>query len=472
MTHESKDGSPMVSRADQMHSYQFNLRRVVAALAVHDPDRGPALLARTGPALLAGVIVATLGLAAMAVYGVIRPGSDTTWRDGRSIIIEAETGARFVLRDGVLHPVLNHASALLILGTAEPHQARVVRADLSTVPRGVPLGISGAPDPLPAAAQLVTSPWRVCSRPAAAGSPGAEPESILLIGVDPPAPPVNLGEQGLLVSDPSGATHLIWHGHRFWVRRPQVVLPAFGWSGHAPLPVPTAVLEPIPAGPDLEPPPVPGRGRPSSIAGVRTGTVIVVENQGGARQFGAVLSAGIADITQVQADLLLASGSGLRRMSAAQYSAAPHTASLVPNGSAAPPASTPQLAAPDTARGVCASFMSDEAVPTVALAVAQPRVIGEVATGVRRGETGADSTVADWIAVPPGRGAVVQAPFGTDGSLAVISELGLRFPVPSRQVLDTLGYPGVVPVRLPPAVVALVPSGRALDPEGLTADVA
>jgi hypothetical protein len=53
---------------------------------------------------------------------------------------------------------------------------------------------------------------------------------------------------------------------------------------------------------------------------------------------------------------------------------------------------------------------------------------------------------------------------GAPGALAVVSDLGLRFAVPTRDVLAVLGYPDVTPQRLPAGLVALVPSGRALDP--------
>jgi hypothetical protein len=47
----------------------------------------------------------------------------------------------------------------------------------------------------------------------------------------------------------------------------------------------------------------------------------------------------------------------------------------------------------------------------------------------------------------------------------VITDLGRRHKVTSVDVLSTLGYAGVEPVRLPVNVVTLVPSGVVLDPE-------
>jgi hypothetical protein len=73
---------------------------------------------------------------------------------------------------------------------------------------------------------------------------------------------------------------------------------------------------------------------------------------------------------------------------------------------------------------------------------------------------------ADRVVVEPGRGAVVSAQPSADapGTLSVVSELGIRYPVPGEDVLATLGYQGVSPVRLPSGLVALLPVGPALDP--------
>src|SRR5882672_10289371 len=118
----------MASRSDQLQSHQFLLQRVVGALAMRDPDPVSSPTRRIGGALFASVMVAVLAVAAVGVYGVIRPAPGNGWRTGDALVIEEETGARFVYRAGVLHPVANYASALLILGAAAPTRARVPRS--------------------------------------------------------------------------------------------------------------------------------------------------------------------------------------------------------------------------------------------------------------------------------------------------------------------------------------------------------
>src|SRR5262245_26861446 len=143
----------MATRTEQLHSHQFARQRAVAALAMRDPDPPTSPLRRMGGALFAGIMLAVLAVAAVGIYGVLRPGSGSSWRDGRATIIEQETGARFVYLNATLHPVLNHTSAMLILGSNETR--RVARQELLGVPRGPAVGIPGAPDPLPSREQLV-----------------------------------------------------------------------------------------------------------------------------------------------------------------------------------------------------------------------------------------------------------------------------------------------------------------------------
>src|SRR5207244_1044365 len=117
----------MASRQDQLHSHQFTVQRVVSALVMRetDPERSP--FRRTAGATLAGVLFAVLALAGVAVYGVFAPGGGN-WRDGSAVIVEKESGARYVYLGGALHPVPNFASALLVIGSPQAHTVTVARS--------------------------------------------------------------------------------------------------------------------------------------------------------------------------------------------------------------------------------------------------------------------------------------------------------------------------------------------------------
>ena len=455
----------MASRSDQLHSQQFALQRVVAALAMRDPDPAASPLRRFGASLVASLLIAALALGAVGVYGILRPGGASSWRAGNAVIVEEETGARFVYRDGVLHPVLNYSSAVLVLGQPSPPRVRVSRASLAGVPRGSVLGIAGAPDALPAASDLLTGAWTLCSRPSSSTDSPA-PESLLLVGVPAPGPERPLADDGLLATDPAGGLHLLWHARRYAIAAPDLVLAAFAWSRSSAVPVSTSLLNSVPSGPDLGPVPVP-RGGPalSPVDGYKVGQVVVVETATGEKRFSVVLANGLADVTATQADLLLAdpAGPGGRAlpMGQAQYAAAMKSpVSLVPNDSGVP-ASPPHLAAVEAGSGVCAAFGSSASLALVA----SPHVPGELRT-----QPGpADLTApADVVSVPPGRGALVSS----SGVLSLVVDLGVRYAVPSADVAKLLGYAGVSPLSLPPALVSLLPSGRALDPSAALLPVA
>ena len=75
---------------------------------------------------------------------------------------------------------------------------------------------------------------------------------------------------------------------------------------------------------------------------------------------------------------------------------------------------------------------------------------------------------ADRVLVPPGRVAVVglrPAPGVKADSFYLLTEDGVKFPVPNAEVLGKLGYAGVDPVQVPSALLRLVPQGPALTVE-------
>ncbi|HEX6501564.1 MAG TPA: type VII secretion protein EccB [Micromonosporaceae bacterium] len=464
----------MASRQDELQSYQFTMQRVVAALVARDTDPLRSPSRRLAGASLASVLVAVLSLAAVAVYGVIVPGGGTSWRDSGAVIVERESGARYVYLDNRLHPVLNYASALLILQSDAPRTVRVPRASLAGVPRGVPLGIPGAPDSLPDPTRLLGTPWTVCSEPAP-----DRPRSLLWIGGTPPGGQ-RLDERGLLVEDGLGSVYLVWHRHRHLVRDPAVVLTALGWRTAPRVRVAAALVNALPAGPDLArlAPAIARLGRPSTVARARIGQVFVVQTPGGEPQYAVALADGLAPISQVQADLLLADPDTARLLRQdratplppGEYAVAPVSATGLPDPGArvasdvALPAGTPALVgSAATQQATCAVVGDPAGVADVLLGVP----VGEAPTALPTGGA-AGAVLADRVVVPPGGGALVEAaagPGAQGGTLSLVTDLGIRYPVPNRQVLAMLGFPDARPVRVPAGLVTLLPVGRTLDPD-------
>ncbi|MFB9449852.1 type VII secretion protein EccB [Dactylosporangium vinaceum] len=450
-------GGPMASRQDQLQSYQFVVQRVISALVVREPDPVQRPFRRVLGAVLVGVLLSALGVGGAAALAVLRPGSSGKWRNDKAVIVEAESGALFVYRDDVLHPVLNQASALLILNTAGAATVVVPRSALAAAPRGESLGIPGAPASLPPAAALRKDAWTVCSTPDG---------SVLFVGGGPSGG-TPAKEKGILVNGPDRQAYLLWRGFKHLIRQPGAVLPALVWSSRPVVEVAQALLHAIPSGTDLAIPTIVDRGR--TVAAGKVGQVFAVTT--GDRQEAFVVTAdGLASITPLQAQLLLAAPEtqsvqpGGRSLSLTPAD----LTKMVPNGQVKPfavdpggegalPAAPPELLESHF-RFICtaSALTIDPELPDLTHALRTPSA------------TAAGAVLADRVVVPAGSGALVRTDTGV---LTLVTDLGKRHAIPSPDVLGALGYAGVQPATIPAAIVALLPSGPALDPAAANAVV-
>jgi type VII secretion protein EccB len=440
----------MASRQDQLQSYQFVVQRVVSALVMRETDPAQPPFRRVAGAALVGVLLAALGVGGAAAFAALRPGSSGKWRNDKAVIVERESGALFVYRDRVLHPVLNQASALLIVGSAGAPTVVVPRAALAGAPRGETLGIAGAPASLPAAKGLRKGPWTVCSTPDG---------SVLFVGGGPSGG-TPLGEKGLLVTGPGQQTHLVWHGHKHLIRQPGPVLAALVWSARPRVAVSPALLHAVPSGTDLVTPVVPDRGR--TVPAGKIGQLYAVTTGPRTDAF-LVTAGGLASVTPLQAALLLAApetasvqgGGGLLPLTAAEFTALVQGRPVAPfepdpGGAGALPAAPPEL------------FDGDPQAVCTAEAVTVGAAPPDLSRTLRTASATADGSVlADRVAVPPGSGALVRTETGV---LSLVTDLGRRHTVAAPDALAALGYAGQEPVSVPSQVVALLPAGPALDP--------
>jgi len=462
----------MPSRQDQLHSYQFAVQRVVAALVMRETDPAQSPFRRAAGATMASVLVAVIALGGVAVYGLIVGGGSTKWRDTSAVIVEKESGARYVFRDDKLHPVLNYASALLVIGSATPKSVLVSAKSIEGVPRGAPLGIADAPDSLTPAKRLTGYPWTVCSGPVAGGT-GSGTRSVLFVGAGPRGGRP-LGEEAMILQHPDGGVHLLWHSRRYLIRDTQVVLSVLGATSRPKVAASLALLNSLPAGADLAPMTIPGRGEIfDPLPETKVGQVFVVKSQGGGEQYAVAMRNGLASISLLQANLLLSDPETTAavgqdsptQLGQATFARITKLPDAVP-AEVAPPATSPKIV--DAGGAVCAVVRTDAGASEVQVGVPAPDVADAVRTGSR---TTGGTVLADYVVVEPGRGAVVEdvgAP-GSAGTLSIVTSLGRRYEVPSAEVLGILGYAGVKPVRLPTSLVTLLPAGRALDPEAARA---
>jgi type VII secretion protein EccB len=460
----------MASRQTQLHSHQFALQRLVSAFVTRETDPAQPPFRRTLSALFASVLLAAVALAAVGVYGLVVGGGNTGWRSEHTVIVERESGARYVYLDGRLHPVVNYASALLIAHSASPEVVSVSRSSLAGHPRGTPLGIVGAPDSLPAPHDLLTGAWTLCSAPTRQSDGSVAARSVLVVGERPAGGRVARDNEAVLLDSPdSDDEYLVLAGYRHRVPAADraVVHNALATSADRTVPA-AAFLNALAAGADLAAIPVANQGSPAPGTGMRVGDVVRVTVPGVGVKSYAALADGLAPITQLQVNLLVGAKGSVhdrdqswliqQRSSGQRLAGAPGAGGALPEQ---PPSVVP---AAGEQHAACALFSSAERPPQLLLDAGPPADEDAVVTGSR---SRAGAVLADRVLVPPGRGAVVEslsAPDAASGTICVITDLGTVYPVAGRDVLEMLGYRGVTPVRVPSVLVSLLPTGRALDP--------
>ena len=289
----------------QVSGYRFGVARAEHALVradvrmVHDPMRSQVR------ALLTGAVLAALVVAGAGLYGFIRPAPSV----GDAALVSAD-GALYVRVDDTMHPVLNVASARLILG--RPDAVKDIGPDaLSGFPRGPALGIPGAPSLLVGPADPGASAWAVCDD---AGAAGAAVTTVIAGHLDE-APLA--ADRGMLVTS-AGETHLLYQraglrGEELPVRArvddgDARVLAALGLTGVTPRPISAGLLGTFPAVPELAVPAVAGRGAPGPLAdsSLTVGTVVNSLGTDGETRFYVVLANGLQQLTPIAAQLMRA----------------------------------------------------------------------------------------------------------------------------------------------------------------------
>ena len=469
----------MASKRDQLQSHQFVQQRMTHALLLRETDPEFPPFRRGIVAMLVGIGLAVLVLAGVGVYGQLSPGGKTSWQSGDRVIVEKETGTRYVYRDGVLYPAANYVSALLL---ANKYSAplMVSAKSLLGVPRGQRVGIPDAPDSLPSKSRLLGSGWSLCGRPEVDSSGSPIVRSVLLVGTEQSG----TAAESLLVVGPDGRRYLIWRGYRHLIQQQATVAAALALNTEAWLQVPSVWLDLVPSGPPLGPISVPGAGTPSALLRPgRIGTLYVVQTSSGQGQYYLLQRDRLIAISSLQYDVQRAAPVTRKAYPGSVPEAValdPTVVAQVAGGMGTPttdsalPATRPTFARPaSSGDSVCAVFGGGEFRPRFTLAGSLPAA-GDAGVTTGRGPGGLP--LADVVVVPPGQGAVVESmassgqPAGS-GALSFVSDLGRRYQLASRDVLGVLGYDRPPVVRLPAELVSRLPAGHALDPEAATSPI-
>lgn len=470
----------MQSRRDQVQAHLFVMSRVASGMLRAEPDAPDTPVARTTRGAAVGLAIGLLIGVGAGVYGLVRPGGATGWKSPGTLVVVEESGARYLYAGGQLRPVLNQASARLLAGDRF-RSTTVGAASLDGVPRGAVVGLVGAPDGLPAERDLGQADWSACAVQAPQASQAARPapQLSLAIGLRQGSRPLT-DEQAVLVAGPDGVPQLVWRGRRLRVDAATGGLRALGYGSAVPYPVTAGFLDTLPVGPDLRAPEPHGRGgagpalggRPTRIGQLFTGP-------GGERYL--LAEDGLVPLGETLYQLV----QGDPRIQQEAYGGAPVTpgpvgpadlaAHLAPAAAAAAwagaelPARPPQSATVGQGQVPCVELRSGAGPATVAVGLLDAAAVAGQPPAAQPGVAPACNG-ADRIVVRPGGGALARAVTGSGAgsTLYLVTDTGVKYPLPSPATAKVLGYTKAVPVAVPTRLLGLLPTGPSLDPAALT----
>lgn len=453
----------------QVGGYRFLVRRMEHALVrrdvrmLHDPMRSQSR------ALAVGLVVACLGLAGCAALALLRPQDKI---GDAVIVVGKDSGAMFVRVEDTFHPVLNLASARLIVGRPDD-PVMVKESELDGRTRGALVGIPGAPSSLPHDPDGTSVPWTVCDTLASVGSVAG---TSVLAGdprYDDDITP--LGDTDAFLWRTDDGTFLVYNGVRARVDlADRAVVRALGLESAEPSDVSAALANTIPVVPDITPPLVPLAGElpPYDIGGKTIGSVVKVS--GVDVRYYVVLRDGIQSVSEATAQLItFADSQGspeieslnpddlqpAQTVRGLEVDTFPATAPTVVDGGAKPVSCLSWIpqAAPDGGPTAQLVASSGRALP-----------VDDSARPVRLAQADGGGPAADEVYVAQGAGGFVTttgiAPTSvrTDASFFV-ADTGVRFGVADADAATALGFG--IPSSAPWQIVELLGRGPTLSRE-------
>lgn len=331
----------MAKRQDELAAYTFARKRTVAAFLAPSPggseEGAPRPIRTVMPSLAVGIVL-VIGFIA---WGVIKPAAPKGWdTPGEYIIVDSDSTTRYVVLDdetssgkktATLHPVLNYASAKLLLDKGKGSVLEVPgkEIDKSGLPHGATLGIPYAPDRLPAKDDAEkTKTWAVCERPAP-GTGDAIDRAVFVLDFDDAKSLGGAGEvsprEALYVVDSKTKQEYLvdGKGNKFLlggtglgdIAMAQLRAAVIGNSTTAePQSVSPEWLQTLNDGGTITFPTIPSVGEPTDVQGLpaqaqTVGQVLKAEDAQGKQQYYVVLKDEVAYITPFVASLLEAAAS-------------------------------------------------------------------------------------------------------------------------------------------------------------------
>lgn len=489
----------MRSRREQVDAHRFITSRMNQALVLANPDSVERPLRRIGLSIFASVMIMVLIFGGFAIAALLNKGNDApevgsiiTVKGTQSIYVytyapgEEEAGG-----EPKLWPVANYTSALLLLQPyeGEPPVQDLKPESLQGVPRGFPIGITGAPsEPPPTDSLLQHEDWNACTMPAEEGSKDSHMLTQLVVE-DLPEPEWLGDDQWLLARTAVGegeesGLYLLWNDHKYPIHDDRI-LNVLDLQMSESVPLNDDMLKTIPSGAPLAADVDQNYfGQDSGVSTSEHGTLkygqtvetdgalfVLMQDEDNGDEF--------AEISETERRLLQdATGSPTIQVSASVKN---DTGSQASYGSNDFPQEVEELRTVDPARfAICAVFDPDlgpkEAKMEIAVYDTAPQTMTDAAKSMTLNEEGdIVSNVVGQTAqpvLPAGSAALVSsqsAPGQTiQGITYLVDSLGYRYGLvdigESGSTKKLLGYGGVDSIGVPDAMMELIPKGPDLDP--------
>jgi type VII secretion protein EccB len=476
-----------VTTRAQVNGYRFLIRRLEHALIradsrmIHDPMRGQMR------SLVVGLVIGVLIAGAAGVLAFFKP---TPNLGDAQILLSKSSGALFVRIGDRVHPVLNLASARLIVGKSDTPK-EVDDKFLNQLALGPSVGIIGAPSSVHVANEPGTSSWTVCDSlhtPKPTDAAGTTSIETTVVASNPvldndirAASP-----QDMIVARSADTVFLIYQGLRapIDITNP-VLMSALHLRGGAIRDVSPGLLNAIPLVDPIVPMAIAGAGDNADYLGpgYRVGSILKTSDSLG-QQLYVVLRQGLQPISVATADIIRYSGSAPvaadepRDVSPALLSKVPVVHSLPVDHY---PGASPRIvdAAPDQV--VCLAWQraTNATRASTRLLIGQRLPLPRQAEPVRLATADGSGPGLDNVYLTPGTGEFVEATdvepdSGATGQLFYISDTGVRFWIKDLPSATALGINGAhtdstkseAPHLAPWPIISLLPAGPALSQEG------
>ncbi|WP_197355857.1 type VII secretion protein EccB, partial [Streptomyces clavuligerus] len=86
----------MQNKRDQVQAHMFLMGRLTSSMLRSDPDAPESPQGRTNRGIAIGIIVAILVAVGAFVVGLVSPGRQTSWQTSGDLVVDKDTGARYL----------------------------------------------------------------------------------------------------------------------------------------------------------------------------------------------------------------------------------------------------------------------------------------------------------------------------------------------------------------------------------------